>query len=196
MTLSAKLNAVEISWYNLRTPNDGYILLTDEEPLAPFRKQKLTDMEQLPHKIYTNEDNSTHKYYVTNENFKWTYGRANKHALHIIKPNETNGWITTNIIFNNKYLENLSATTKCYRYWAVYVDNSLNPVFTTCIRTYATWMNDNKDLIKRFKFRDLFILGTHDSGSYRANFNSSQNETHVTKYALTQVSSDYNSNKC
>lgn len=164
-------------------------MLTNEEPQAPYRKQRLADVEQQPHEIYTNEDNSTHKYYAADDdNIRWTYGRTNKPALYVIKPDQTNGWITTNVIFDNKHLEHLSASTKCYGYWATYVDNSSNPLFTACIRAHATWMNDNKDLIKRFKFRDLFILGSHDSGSYRANFNSSRNETLVTKYALTQVS--------
>ncbi|XP_031627031.1 PI-PLC X domain-containing protein 1 [Contarinia nasturtii] len=187
LTISARLNAVEVSWYNLKTPNDGYILLTNEEPHAPFRKQQ-TDMRQQPHNIHTNEDNSTHKNYASDENIiGWTYSRANKQPLYIIKPDEPNGWITTNITFDNKYLQNLNATTKCYGYWAVYVDHLSNPVFTTCIQAYPTWMNDNKDLIKRFKFRDLFILGSHDSGSYRVNFNTTWNETIVTKYALTQA---------
>lgn len=188
LTISAKLNALEVSWYNLKTPNDGYILLTDEEPQRPFRKHHPADVEQPPHEIYTNEDNSTFKYYAEPENIRWTYGKANKQALYHTKPTETNGWITTNVIFDNKHLENLSASTKCYGYWAVYLDNSSNPVLVTCVRAYATWMNDYKDLIKRFKFRDLFILGSHDSGSFRTNFNSSRNETLVTKYALTQVS--------
>lgn len=178
-----------MSWYNLKTPNDGYILLTNEEPQAPFRKQQLTDVEQLPHKIYTNENNSMDKYYADHtDNIRWTYGRANKQPLYTIKPDQTNGWITTNILFENRHLENLKATTNCYGYWVIYIDNSSYPVYSTCIRAYATWMNDHKDVIKRFRFRDLFILGSHDSGSYRENFNSSRNETLVTKYALTQVS--------
>lgn len=188
LTISAKLNALEISWFNLKTPNEGYILLTDEEPQFPYKKQQLTDVEQSPHEIYTNEDNSTNKYYVNNEKIKWTYGRNNKQALYFVKPAEASGWITTNVIFDSKHLENLNASTKCYGYWAVYLDSSSNPIFGTCVRAYATWMNDNKDLIKRFKFRDLFVLGSHDSGSYRTNFNSTKNETLVTKYSLTQVS--------
>ena len=190
LTISAKLSAIEVSWYNLRTPNNGYIILTDEEPQPPYRKQRPTDIGQQSHEIYTNEDNSTHKYYVNNENddIRWTFGRANKPALYNIKADEPNGWITTNILFDNKHLERLKASTRCYGYWATYLDNLSNPVITTCIRAYATWMNDHKDLVKRFKFRDLFVLGSHDSGSYRANFDSSRNETLVTKYALTQVS--------
>lgn len=187
LTLSAKHNALEVSWINLKAPNAGYILLTNEPPEPPFRKQ-LTDIEQASREIYTNEDNSTDKYYANDEKIVWTYGKGNKQALFSTKANEPSGWITTNIIFDNEHLERLNAATKCYGYWAVYIDNLSNPVFTTCIRAYATWMNDNKDLIKRFKFRDLFILGSHDSGSYRANFNSNRNETLVTKYSLTQVS--------
>lgn len=193
LTISARISAIEVSWYNLKTPSDGYILLTDEEPRPPFRKQQQqTDIRQPSPEIYTNEDNSTYKYYAdnndnNNEKITWTYGPGNKRALYFTQPNVSNGWITTNIIFNNRLVENVSASTKCYGYWAIYVDKSMNPIISTCIRAYATWMNDSKDFIKRFKFRDLFILGSHDSGSYRANFNSNKNDTLVTKYALTQV---------
>lgn len=189
LTISASHNTIEVSWSNLRTPNDGYILLTDTEPRPPFRKHQQTDIGQPSPEIYTNEDNSTYKYYANNsEKITWTYGPDNKRALYFTEPNESNGWITTNIMFNNRLVESVSASTKCYGYWAIYVDKSLNPIVLTCIQAYATWMNDNKDFIKRFKFRDLFILGSHDTGSYRANFNSNENDTIVTKYALTQVS--------
>lgn len=178
-----------MSWCNLKTPNDGYILLTDEEPRPPFRKyQQQTDIGQSPPiEISTNGDNSTYKYNVDNEKITWTYGADNKRALYFTQPNESNGWITTNIIFNHRLVENVGASTKCYGYWAIFVDKSMNPIISTCIRAHGTWMNDNKDYIKRFKLRDLFILGSHDSGSYRANFNN-KNDTLVTKYALTQVS--------
>lgn len=195
LTISARQNAIEVSWYNLRTPNDGFILLTDEEPRPPFKRHQQTDIGQPPpRQIYSNEDNSTYKYYANNNNnnhneniIAWTYGSGNKRALYFTEPNESTGWITTNIIFNNRLLENVNASTKCYGYWAVYVDKSLNPIISTCIRAYATWMNDNKDIIKRFKFRELFILGSHDSGSFRTNFKSNKNDTIVTKYTLTQV---------
>jgi len=44
-----------------------------------------------------------------------------------------------------------------------------------------------KHIIGNQKFRDLFIPGTHDSASYRDNFDL-KSETIVTKYSLTQVS--------
>lgn len=161
-------------------------MLTNEEPEGPYIKHKLSDIEQLPHEIYTNEDNSTSKYYANTEKITWTY-KDSKKALYWIQPDDTNGWITTNVIFNNSLLQDLNLNTTCYGFWAVYLDNSMNSVLSTCVRTYATWMNDNKNTIKKFKFRDLFILGSHDSGSFRSNFNTTKNETLVTKYALTQV---------
>lgn len=185
--ISARLSALEIAWFNLKTPNSGYILLTDEEPTAPYKKYQLTDIEQPPHDIYANEDNSTSKFYANTENVAWTYGRNNKSALHWVQPTEENGWVTSNTIFDYSHLSRINASTSCYGYWAVYVDSSFNAITSTCVRAYATWMNDHKDVIKKFKFRDLFVLGSHDSGSYRANFNSTKNETIVTKYALTQV---------
>lgn len=191
ITISARLNAIEISWYNLKTPNDGYILLTNEEPRPPFKKHQTADIVQSQPDIYTNNDNSTRKYSADNDITTWTYGKNNKLALYFIKPTESNGWSTTTVVFDNKLVENVSAATKCYGYWAIYVDRSNNPVVSTCMRAYATWMNDYKDMIKRFKFRDLFILGSHDSGSYRTNFNTNKNETLVTKYSLTQVSSTH-----
>lgn len=190
LTISAKQNALEISWYNLKTtPNNGYILLTDEEPRAPFTKHQSSDVEQPPHEIYTNEDKSSSKFYANADNLVWKYNANNKNALYWVQPTESNGWVTTNVIFNNSLLQTLNRNTSCYGYWAVYIDSLSNPVFTSCVRAYPTWMNDNRDIIKKFKFRDLFILGSHDSGSFRSNFNTTRNETLVTKYALTQVCS-------
>lgn len=42
-----------------------------------------------------------------------------------------------------------------------------------------------RDKIKHFRFRELFIPGTHDSASFKNNFYL-ENETLVTKYSLTQ----------
>lgn len=192
LTISARISAIEVSWCNLKTPNDGYILLTDEEPRPPFRKhQQQTDIGQSPPTQSThangNSNNSTNNDNGDSEQITWTYGLGNKRALYFTQPNDANGWITTNIIFNNRLLENVGTSTKCYGYWAVYVDKSMNVIISTCIRAYPTWMNDSKDFIKRFKLRDLFLLGSHDSGSYRANFNTNKNDTLVTKYSLTQV---------
>lgn len=118
----------------------------------------------------------------------WTFGPDNREVLYSVQPTEDEGWLTTDIHFDTNLLSQINSQTKCYGYWAVYLNEDGEIVATACIRTYATWMNDMKDHIKSFKFRDLFIIGSHDSGSFRSNFNPRHNETLVTKYSLTQVS--------
>lgn len=137
--------------------------------------------------MYTTENNSTSTYYANTEKYSWTFNDNQKRVLLWLQPTESSGWVTTNVIFKSALLNEVNINTNCYGYWAVYVDSTLHPVFTTCVRAYPTWMNDNKSIIKKFKFRDLFILGSHDSGSFRSNFNVTKHETLVTKYSLTQV---------
>lgn len=187
------MNALEIGWFNLDTPNAGHILLTDEEPLFPYQEHRVVpaDPVQASYGSGSSEEVASRNYQRNVNGAYWTFGRNRTRALFWLRPNETNGWITTNVVFNSSLLATLRPSTNCYGYWAVYIDSYRNPVFTTCVRTYATWMNDNKEMIRRFKFRDLFILGTHDSGSYRLNFNSTKNETLVTKYSLTQVRAEH-----
>jgi UDP-2,3-diacylglucosamine pyrophosphatase LpxH len=43
-----------------------------------------------------------------------------------------------------------------------------------------------KNLIKDRKIRELFIPGSHDSASFKKNFNPEYEETLITKYSLTQ----------
>lgn len=44
-----------------------------------------------------------------------------------------------------------------------------------------------REHIKGFRFCNLFIVGSHDSGSFRTNFNPHGHDSIVTKYSLTQV---------
>lgn len=162
-------------------------MLTDEEPRGTFRRHQVPNAGQPLHGTYTTENNSTSKYYANTDKYTWTYNDNQKRALLWLQPTESSGWITTDVIFKSSLLNELNINTTCYGYWAVYVDSTLHPVYTTCIQAYPTWMNDNKLTIKKFKFRDLLILGSHDSGSFRSNFNATKNETLVTKYSLTQV---------
>lgn len=195
LTVSAKLGTVDVSWYNLQTPNDGYILLTDTEPSAPFHKYELKNIvdqqQQPPHQLHDTaieqNTNDTSIQKLNLNRIQFNYGISNASALYWLKPAEKNGWISTNVLFDSMHLKSITKYTRCYGYWAIYLNNALNPVASTCIRAYATWMNDERDKLKQFRFRDLFIVGTHDSGSYRTNFNASRNDTLVTKYALTQV---------
>lgn len=191
LTVSAKLNTVDISWYNLETPNNGYILLTDNEPTVPFRKYELSVDDQLSYDTSAaqqpNDTTITSLHELRLKRILFTYGNRNTSALYSVKPSDKNGWVATSTIFNSDLLKSITKHTKCYGYWAVYLNNELNPVATTCTLAYATWMNDERENLKHFRFRDLFIVGSHDSGSYRINFDASHNETLVTKYALTQV---------
>lgn len=57
---------------------------------------------------------------------------------------------------------------------------------TGCLRAYPNWMSEMKNSIKDRKIRDLFIPGTHDSASYKRNFEPEIMDTLITKYSLTQ----------
>lgn len=194
LTVSAKLNAIEVSWFNLKTPNNGYILLTNNEPTLPFKKYQSNAFDSDPSRIHANTVNGSggdsvneSKFYENTESIQFTYGDDDKTALFWTKPSEDNGWIRTSVIFDRNLLNEVHYNTKCYGYWAIYIDEQLKPIEKICMRTYATYMNDNRQDIETFRIRDLFLLGSHDSGSYRTNFNATTNETIVTKYALTQV---------
>lgn len=156
------MNALEISWNDLGSFADGYILLVDKEPAPPYQ---LSERDQ-----------------------KFTFGPSRTEALDWIKPVNKTGWQTTNVVFDRNLLSEIDRDTKCYGYWAIHLDKNLQPSDETCNRAWPTWMNDHRDIVGKFKFRNLFILGTHDSGSYRPGFVASSNETVVTKYSLTQVS--------
>lgn len=212
ITISAKRNAIEISWFHLR-PLNGTILLTDREPTAPFTNQQILAPAVI-NKGYSNlspestestvstsssseekiADTTASPQNVTTQRPElvvrtiWTIGMDNREALYTIQPTEDEGWATTDIYFDTDLLGQINTQTKCYGYWAVYLSSDGQVVTTACVRAYATWMNDMKSHLKSFRFKDLFILGSHDSGSFRSNFNPRHNETLVTKYSLTQVS--------
>lgn len=211
LTISAKRNALEISWFHLR-PLNGIILLTDREPTEPFTHHKTltpaalserysslsqestdatestsTSSEQKTANFTTLQNVTTQRPELVEKTI-WTFGTDNRETLYTIKPSKDEGWETTDIYFDTDLLSQINTQTKCYGYWVVYLSSDGQVVTTACIRAYPTWMNDMKSHIKSFKFKDLFIVGSHDSGSFRSNFNPRHNETLVTKYSLTQVS--------
>lgn len=217
LTVSAKLSRIEVSWFHVR-PLEGAILLTNEEARGPFRKYVATEPfdEQAEYGKHDTTSGSSENISGSNgfassttrpthsgghvsikadndsgltiESTHWTYDSQNNSALFWIKPDEESGWETTGITFNYDHLKNLTVDTGCYGYWATYVNDFGERLASACISAYPKWMNGMRDNIKHHRFRDLFIPGSHDSGSFRSNFNPLANETLVTKYSLTQVS--------
>ncbi|XP_036329031.1 PI-PLC X domain-containing protein 1-like [Rhagoletis pomonella] len=104
-------------------------------------------------------------------------------ALH---PGAASQWFTTGVPFDYELSRNVTATTGCYGYWASYVNGSGAILKSACLRAYPRWMREMHTVVGGMRMRDLFIPGTHDSGSYRPNFDPLLRETLVTKYALTQ----------
>ncbi|XP_055387327.1 PI-PLC X domain-containing protein 1 [Condylostylus longicornis] len=121
-----------------------------------------------------------------NKNEKWECNKGKIDILEIINPFEPSQWIRTSLKFDYNSSENITKFTKCYGYWASYVNKEGEIISTGCIKAYPMWMNEMRTAIGQFRIRDLFIPGSHDSGAYRKNFKPSKRETIVTKYALTQ----------
>lgn len=211
LTISSKLHHLEISWLSVK-PSEGVIIVTNDEPIGPYHKY--TVPPPIDDHYYastaekrntdTSEPTSTVRYdqsyldsmeifesRMSERSTIWTYGPNNRTAQYWLEPTEKSGWITTNIPFDIEMSKNVSIHSKCYGYWAVYLNAYGEVKASACISAYPTWMNDMKGHIGRFKFRDLFLAGTHDSGSYRDRFDPTKNETLVTKYALTQVRTTY-----
>jgi len=103
-----------------------------------------------------------------------------------LKPSASAQWFTTGIPFDFALTDNITHTTGCYGYWASYVNSTGDILGKTCLQAHATWMNDLRPRIGLLRFRDIFLVGSHDSGSYRRDFDPLFHETILTKYALTQ----------
>lgn len=188
-------------------PEEGTILITNEEPIPPFRKYSITTADvipngnddaltttQLPQLLSLDDDSPedvTEPPSTSTPNTIWTFGPNNKTVLYSLQPDEENGWKTTHLSVDNNLAKAVDVHTRCYGFWAVHIDNDGNILSTTCTSAQPTWMNDMRDHIKDFKFANLFIVGSHDSGSFRTNFNPHGHDSIVTKYSLTQVSVYY-----
>ncbi|XP_055534020.1 PI-PLC X domain-containing protein 1 [Wyeomyia smithii] len=114
------------------------------------------------------------------------YGERKKEVLFAIKPMYENGWTMTDIIFNRDLMERVDITTTCYGYYAYFINENGTVRSEHCMKLYPTWMNDLRSHLGQFRMRELFIPGTHDSASYKKNFNHQNQENIVTKYTLTQ----------
>lgn len=99
--------------------------------------------------------------------------------------NTSDGNIQTNLKFNYGKHRRIDFDTGCYSFWfSLVVDGAVTK--SGCITTQAHWMNEMRDQIENKKFRQLFIPGTHDSSSYKYNFDPNRMETLITRYTLTQ----------
>lgn len=115
-------------------------------------------------------------------------GESGTDALLQIIPSERNDWITTDVYYNYSHFRDvLDTNTNCYGFWVYYLNVYDQTIYSSsCLRAYPRWMNEIKAHIKDYRFRDLFIPGSHDSASYRMGFDPRRNETLVSKYTLTQ----------
>lgn len=182
LTISARLRQLEISWYNVVDYADATILLTDIE-LAPnelifVRNQTVLDDNNKYYIDNSNQDLQTSPLFATTNNVP---------ILFALSLNQSTGWQTTSVPFNYELSRNVTTNTTCYGYWATLVGSKGQRIQQTCIRAYPRWMNDYRSQIDGMRIRDLFLVGSHDSGSYRLKFDPQRNETRVSKYTLTQV---------
>lgn len=99
--------------------------------------------------------------------------------------NTTQGRQQTHLKHNFGEHRRMDFDTGCYKYWIHLVVESV-VVSTRCFRTNAFWMNEMRKQLESRKVRQLFIPGTHDSASYKYNFDPTQMETIISRYTLTQ----------
>lgn len=105
--------------------------------------------------------------------------------LYDLMLNTTDGRQLTHLKHNFASNRRLDFDTGCYNFWySLVIDGEI--VYSGCMRTNAYWMHEMKADIGDRKFRELFIPGTHDSASYKYNFDPTRMETLVTRYSLTQ----------
>ncbi|XP_055603737.1 PI-PLC X domain-containing protein 3-like [Uranotaenia lowii] len=152
---------ITVHWKNFRQPA-AYIVLAQHFPIDSFTKTESW-------------------FYGT----RWYYdfGGVKWEAYHSIKPKSESGQLKT-VFFDSKTMDKVSVSTKCLDYHAYLVDESGKTLSVFCMKVYPTWMNDLKEHLARFRIRELFIPGTHDSASYKlgpANPNSLPQ-----KYGITQ----------
>ncbi|XP_053687907.1 PI-PLC X domain-containing protein 3 [Sabethes cyaneus] len=210
LTVNARHQTLELTWRNFVDP-DGFIVLTEDVPISGFQQKLVYDRRSDevmgsgrpffvdigdPRGWRTWQESSTTEepliattqmveidweYDVRDE-----YGQRKKEVLFAIKPMFENGWTMTDIIFNRELMERVDITTTCYGYYAYFINENGTIRSEHCMKLYPTWMNDLRSHLGRFRLRELFLPGTHDSASYKKNFSHHSQDNIVTKYTLTQ----------
>lgn len=105
--------------------------------------------------------------------------------LYDMTVNSSDGRQQTHLKHNFAGHRRMDFDTGCYNYWIHLVAES-SVVASNCLSTNAYWMNEMSKAIGAKKFRQLFLPGTHDSASYKYNFDPTSMETLVSRYTLTQ----------
>lgn len=201
LTISARRRFLEVSWKNAPAQSGDFVLLTKQDPtsfeklllppgtpLASFNNEEASgfgeaSVDYVPiHGVTSKPDtrNSGQRF--------WSANGGTIQIVAAIQPSEgiSSQWFTTGVPFDYALSQNVTVETACYGFWASYIDEEGRILAKTCLRAYPRWMNELKSLIGEMRLRDLFLPGTHDSGSYRPDFDPLLKESLVTKYALCQ----------
>ncbi|XP_017049098.1 PI-PLC X domain-containing protein 1-like [Drosophila ficusphila] len=205
LTISARKRFVEVSWSNAPANKGDHVLVTRQDALS---FQKKASPKRTPLASFSSEEGSgsgegapsfvpisgftirpearTARNEVEQE--FWVANGGATEVVAAIQPSQglSSQWFTTGLPFDYELSRNATIHTSCYGFWASYIDAQGNILAKTCLKVFPRWMNELKSKIGEMRLRDLFIPGTHDSGSYRPNFDPLLRESLVTKYALTQ----------
>jgi hypothetical protein len=161
ISISPKNHQVEVSWFNvdLNVTNEPSILVTN----GPITKASTEDFLGA---------------------LRWKLDDGVE-LLFDTLVNASSGNQQTHLKFNFASHRRMDFHTGCYAYWYHLVSDG-EILKSSCMRTNAFWMDEMRDQLEPKKFRQLFIPGTHDSASFKYNFDPTRMETLVTRYTLTQ----------
>lgn len=203
LTINAQKRFIEVSWVNAPARDEDRIMLTSQEPVS-FKK--LAYIPEAAKLSIENEgsgfgccgggggsaEKSTENITTTESPYKakdinyWISNDGKNPIVAALKPAESSLWFTTGVPFDYNLSKSVNVQTSGYGYWASYVAPDGSILASTSLRAYPRWMNDMRSIVGNLRFRDLFIPGSHDSGSYRNNFDPLLKETLITKYSLCQ----------
>lgn len=206
LTISARKRFLEVSWKNAPVREGDNVLLTAQDPFSFEQRSTPTgtplasfhspseegsgfgedQVAYVPIHGYTSTPSPRSAVEIGKSPMFWVANGGKTDIVAAIKPSLSVQWFTTGVPFDYALSRNVTSESSCYGYWASYIDANGRILAKTCVRAYPRWMTDMRDHVGDLRLRDLFIPGTHDSGSYRPNFDPLLRESVVTKYALTQ----------
>ncbi|KAH0553676.1 hypothetical protein KQX54_003394 [Cotesia glomerata] len=100
-------------------------------------------------------------------------------------PTNSNGFVKTGIApVDARYSIESMYIDQCTGYHVAWLRN-FKKLMLTCLSSHANWMHDNRKIIENMTLAQLFIPGTHNSGSYRYE----SPPTILDRYTVTQEKS-------